>query len=236
MRHAGKFVFVEQALHQRRIADVALHELDAAIGDQRLQAADIGRIGHGIDHDQAVGRPRGAPCVHQVLADEARAAGDQNALHRTSGLSCAGRWSLEEGKTPRFVSMSTALARQTCGLPPAAKPVIFAASVSVIRCYFLPNIVAYLVNEGLLRVGCTKSIRTAGAVTVGEPGHPVRGWPIRDRSFVGQEPSSMSLPAGKLISAAACHPARRWPRDRSPSVSCLHVWWRRTPSWFCFMG
>ena len=83
MRHAGKFAFVEQALHQRRVADVALHELDTAIGNQRLQAADIGRIGHGIDHGQVVGRPRGSPRMHQVLADEARAARDQNALHRT---------------------------------------------------------------------------------------------------------------------------------------------------------
>jgi hypothetical protein len=36
MRDAEKFVFVEQALHQRRVADIALHELDAAIGNQRL--------------------------------------------------------------------------------------------------------------------------------------------------------------------------------------------------------
>jgi hypothetical protein len=42
--------------------------------------------------------------------------------------------------------MSTALARQTCGLPPA-KLVIFAASAAVTRCYFLPDIVAYLVDE-----------------------------------------------------------------------------------------
>ena len=86
MRHAGKFLFVEQTLHQRRVADVALHERDAAIGDQRLQAADIGRIGHGIDHRQAVVGPGGAPRMHEVLADESRAAGDQNALHRTSPI------------------------------------------------------------------------------------------------------------------------------------------------------
>ena len=85
MRHAGKLVFVEQALHQRCVADVALHELDGAIGNQRLQAADIGRISHGIDHGQAVGRPRGPPCMHQVLADKARAAGDQYAVHRKLG-------------------------------------------------------------------------------------------------------------------------------------------------------
>jgi hypothetical protein len=29
MRHAGEFVLAEQAVHQRRVADVAFHELDA---------------------------------------------------------------------------------------------------------------------------------------------------------------------------------------------------------------
>ena len=72
MRDAGEFVLVEQPPHQRGIADVALDELDAAIGDQRLEASDVGRIGHGIDDDQPVGRPRGAPRMHQVLADESR--------------------------------------------------------------------------------------------------------------------------------------------------------------------
>ena len=57
-------LFDEQTLHQRGVADVARYELDAAIGNQRLQAADIGRIGHGIDHGQAVGRPRRPPCMH----------------------------------------------------------------------------------------------------------------------------------------------------------------------------
>ncbi len=81
MRHAGEFVLVEQTMHQRGVADVALDELDAAIGDQRLEASYVGRIGHGVDHDQPVGRPRGAPRMHQVLADKSRAARDQNALH-----------------------------------------------------------------------------------------------------------------------------------------------------------
>jgi len=45
------------------------HELDAAICDQRLEASNIGRIGHGVDHDQPVGRPRRAPRMYQILAD-----------------------------------------------------------------------------------------------------------------------------------------------------------------------
>ena len=86
MGDAGEAVFIEQAAHQIRVSDVALDEGDAAIGDQRLEAADVGGIGHGIDHDQPVGGPRGAPRMHEVLADKAGAAGDQNALHPHLGL------------------------------------------------------------------------------------------------------------------------------------------------------
>ena len=81
MQHAREAVLVEQALHQRGIADVALDEGDLAAADQRLQAADVGGIGHGVDHDQAVGGSRRAPGMHQILADETGASGDQNAVH-----------------------------------------------------------------------------------------------------------------------------------------------------------
>ena len=81
MQHAREAVLVEQALHQRGIADVAPDEGDFAASDQRLEAADIGGIGHGIDHDQPVGGPRRTPAMHQILADEAGASGDQNAVH-----------------------------------------------------------------------------------------------------------------------------------------------------------
>ena len=76
MRHAGEPMLVEQAMHQRGVADVAFHELDAVTFDQRLEASDVGRIGHGVDDDQPVRRLRCAPRVHQVLPDKARAAGD----------------------------------------------------------------------------------------------------------------------------------------------------------------
>ena len=53
---AREFMLVEQPPHQRRIPDVALDELNAAIGDQRLQASDVGRVGHGVDDGQPVVR------------------------------------------------------------------------------------------------------------------------------------------------------------------------------------
>lgn len=80
---AREFVIVEQPAQQRRIPDVAPDEHNVALRDQMLEAADVGRVGHGIDDDQPVVRPRRAPCMHKVLADETRAAGDQNALHRS---------------------------------------------------------------------------------------------------------------------------------------------------------
>ena len=79
---ARELVLVEQPPHQRRIADVALDELNAAVGDQRFEAPDVGRVGHRIDDGQPVVGARGAPRMHEVLADETRASGDQNALHR----------------------------------------------------------------------------------------------------------------------------------------------------------
>ena len=149
MGDAGEFVFLEQPPHQRRIPDVALDEQDAAIGDQRFKAAEIGGIGHRIDDDQPVGRPRGAPCVNQVLADEAGTAGDQNALHLNLWVvSAPARWFLERGQAPPVcLDVNGAGPARTCGLPPATKLVIFAASAVVTRCYFLPDIGAYLVNE-----------------------------------------------------------------------------------------
>ena len=54
----------------------------AAIGDDGLEATDVGGVGHGIDHGQPVSRSRGTPRMHQVLADKARTARDQNVLHR----------------------------------------------------------------------------------------------------------------------------------------------------------
>ncbi len=81
MGDTGEAVFIEQAAHQIRVSDVALDEGDAAIGDQRLEAADVGGIRHGIDHDQAVVGPCGTPRMHEVLADKAGASGNQNPLH-----------------------------------------------------------------------------------------------------------------------------------------------------------
>ena len=83
MGDAREFMLVEQPAHQRRIPDVAPDEQDAAIGDQGLEASDVRRVGHGIDDNQPVLGARRAPGMHEVLTDETRAAGDQNALHRS---------------------------------------------------------------------------------------------------------------------------------------------------------
>jgi hypothetical protein len=81
MRDPREFILLKQPPHQRGIPDVALDEHDAAVGNQGLQASNVGGVGQGIDDDQPVGRARGAPGVHQVLPDEARTPGNQNALH-----------------------------------------------------------------------------------------------------------------------------------------------------------
>ena len=126
MGDAGEFVLLEQPPHQRRIPDVALDEQDAAIGDQRLEAAEIGGIGHRIDDDQPVGRPRGAPRVHQVLADKAGAAGDQNASHPNLWVD------LHRKVVPvrRVVDLDVNDTKAR-SLPQAAKVVIFAAPAVV---------------------------------------------------------------------------------------------------------
>ena len=137
MGDAGELVFVEQPPHQRRVPDVALDEQDASIGDQRFEAADIGGIGHRVDDDQPVGRPRGAPCVNQVLADEARAAGDQNALHRNLWVALHRNMVPGGGKSLPSALKSTASGGQTYRLASAAKLVIFRArstSPTVICC------------------------------------------------------------------------------------------------------
>ncbi len=79
--HPRKSMLVKQAAHQTGVGDVAFDEPDAVIRDQRFEASDIGGIGHRIDDDELVRRSCGPPGVHEVLADKARAAGDQNVLH-----------------------------------------------------------------------------------------------------------------------------------------------------------
>ncbi len=54
MEHARETVLVEQAPHQRGVADVALDEVKAAVRYQGLEAADIGRVSQRVDDDHAV--------------------------------------------------------------------------------------------------------------------------------------------------------------------------------------
>src|SRR5262245_39439656 len=82
MRDAAETMFVEQAADQRGVVDVALDESDAPLGNKRLDAAQIGRIGDGVDDYQPIGGSRGAPGMQQVLADETGAAGNQDSMHQ----------------------------------------------------------------------------------------------------------------------------------------------------------
>src|SRR5215470_2094271 len=49
MRNAAETMFVEQAADQCGVVDVALYKSDALPGNKRLDAAQIGRIGDGVD-------------------------------------------------------------------------------------------------------------------------------------------------------------------------------------------
>src|SRR5262249_44655921 len=68
---------------QRGIVDAASDKLNLSAGDQRLEAADIGRVGDGVDHRELVVRTCSAPRVNQVLADETGPTADQNASHQS---------------------------------------------------------------------------------------------------------------------------------------------------------
>jgi len=68
------------------VSNLTLHRLPISVASQGLKAPDVCRVGQGVDDNQPVVRSRRAPCMHKVLADETRAAGDQNALYRSSLL------------------------------------------------------------------------------------------------------------------------------------------------------
>ena len=71
----------DQAVDERRVADVAVHELDLVL--DRLQALAVARVGQGVEHDHLVLRVVAHRVVDEVRADEAGGAGDEQ-LHDAS--------------------------------------------------------------------------------------------------------------------------------------------------------
>jgi hypothetical protein len=64
----------DQRLHQRGIADVAFDEFNAVdLGE----AGAVAGIGEGVEHDKGVAGVAGGPIVHEISADKAGAAGDE---------------------------------------------------------------------------------------------------------------------------------------------------------------
>ena len=74
-------VLGQQPGHQRTVADVALHEHMACIALQAGQVFQVARVGEFVEIDDGFGR-LGKPVEHEVAADEAGAASDEN--HETT--------------------------------------------------------------------------------------------------------------------------------------------------------
>jgi hypothetical protein len=75
--------FGQQAVDQRAVADVALHEDVARIALQAGQVGAVAGVGERVEVDDRLVRCR-QPVEHEVAADEAGAAGDENG-HGCSG-------------------------------------------------------------------------------------------------------------------------------------------------------
>ena len=75
-------VFAKQACEQVAVADVALHEHVVGVVAQRRQRFRVAGVGElvQVDYAQSVGDS----LVHEIAADEAGAAGDEQGFHRTS--------------------------------------------------------------------------------------------------------------------------------------------------------
>ena len=70
-------VFLEQTLNQRGIPDIALNKVVACVTLERLQVLQIARVGELVDVDHRLVID-GQPVQHEVGADEACAASNQN--------------------------------------------------------------------------------------------------------------------------------------------------------------
>jgi len=75
----------DQALHERRVADVAVPELDPPVAGRLVeigrQVVDASRVRQQIEHENPVVRVPVVEVMDEVAADEARSARDQKCSH-----------------------------------------------------------------------------------------------------------------------------------------------------------
>ena len=72
--------------HRRGVADVALHEHDARIVERAVQVQQVAGVGQLVEDDEAIGGVR-ERVVHEIGADEAGAAGDEQRSASLDGRS-----------------------------------------------------------------------------------------------------------------------------------------------------
>ena len=80
----ARAVFGQQAIHQRAVADVALHKAVAHIAFQRRQVGPVAGVGELVHIDHRLANAR-QPVKHEIAADETGATCDENHpkfLHR----------------------------------------------------------------------------------------------------------------------------------------------------------
>ena len=79
-------LLAQQPLDEGRIADVALHEAVFRTLCGRGQIRDIAGIGQRVEHHHAIPRVPGQPVMHEIRADEAGAAGNEQSCHGPSAV------------------------------------------------------------------------------------------------------------------------------------------------------
>ncbi len=74
----------QNSLGEPRRANVSMHELESTVRLHRLEAGEIAGVGECVEDDDAIGRVRPYPVLHEVGADEAGAPAHQQASHAAS--------------------------------------------------------------------------------------------------------------------------------------------------------
>ena len=73
--------FDKKLVQHRRIADVTAHKVEVLPSIQRREARQIASVGQGVEHDHTILGMAPEPVMHEIAADEAGAAGDQQPTH-----------------------------------------------------------------------------------------------------------------------------------------------------------
>jgi hypothetical protein len=77
VQHRARPVLGQQALDQRTVADVAVHEMVPCIPLQAGEVFAVARVGEFVQIDDGFVVPT-QPVEHEIAADEAGAAGDED--------------------------------------------------------------------------------------------------------------------------------------------------------------